>query len=144
LNLVGAYVDATLTEDAPATGASSGDSLAYVPDLTASLDGEYSWSFGPVDAFIGATYSYVGERFTNPGTNPTVETYVQLPSYETLALRAGADFGHWRAEFFGTNITDERGIISYASSGGGGTSTITGMLGVIQPRTLGVRLSANY
>jgi hypothetical protein len=53
------------------------------------------------------------------------------------------DFGHWRAELFGTNITDERGIISYASAGGG-TATITGQLGVIQPRTVGIRLSANY
>jgi outer membrane receptor protein involved in Fe transport len=143
LNLVGSYVDATLTQDAPATGASSGDRLAFVPELTASLDGEYSWTLGTANAFIGGTYAYVGERFTNPGTNPTIETYVELPSYTTLALRAGLEYGHWRAEVFGTNIADERGITSYASAGGG-TSTITGSLGVIQPRTIGVRLSANY
>lgn len=144
LNFVGSYVDATLTEDAPATGASSDDRLAYVPDLTASLDGEYSWSIGQASVFVGGTYAFIGERFTSPGTNPTVETYVELPSYDTLALRTGVEFGHWRAEVFGTNVTDERGITSYSSAGGGGGSTITGLLGVIQPRTLGVRLSANY
>jgi outer membrane receptor protein involved in Fe transport len=143
LNLVGSYVDAILTQDAPAAGALSGDRLAFVPDLTASLDGEYRWNVGAAEFFAGGTYSYVGERFTSPGTNPTIESYVALPSYTTLALRGGMDFGHWRAELFGTNITDERGIISYASAGGG-TATITGQLGVIQPRTVGIRLSANY
>lgn len=144
LNFVGSFVDATFTQDAPPLGASAGDRLAYVPQWTYSLDGEYSWAIGSATAFVGGTYAYVGDRYTNPGTNPTIETYVKLPSYSTLALRAGFEQGRWKGEIYGTNITDERGITSYASSGGGSTSTITGLLGVIQPRTVGLRLSVKY
>ena len=144
LNLNGAYVDATLTEDALALGgAKSGDRLAFVPKWTNTLDGQYNWSIGSARAFVGATLSYVGDRRQDHSSTSYINGYALLPSYTTLSGRIGFDLNQWRAEVCGFNLTDERGITLYSNTSGG-ASTITGYKTVIQPRTVGVRLSANF
>jgi outer membrane receptor protein involved in Fe transport len=142
LKFVGAYVDAQLTQDARQLGGTAGDALPYAPNWTTSLDGEYDWPVGNAMAFVGGTYSFIGKRYTDFGTLPYMENHVSLPTYGTLSLRSGVEMRHWRVQLFVTNLTDERGITSYVSAGGG-DNAITGYAGVIQPRTIGLLLSAN-
>ena len=140
---VGAYTDAKLTSPAPTLNANSGDPLPYAPKWSTSLDGEYEWSaFADYRYFIGATWSYVGTRTSDFGLNipPTPPTSpVELPSYNTIAVRVGLENERYRMMFFGKNLSDTRGITNYAGVG----SPYPG-INVIQPRTIGVTLSAKF
>lgn len=140
----GAYTEAELTEDAPGIGGLAGDRLAYVPEFTLTLDGEYTVPLGEnATGFIGFTGAYVGERFTDFGTSITNTPHIPLPDYTTLALRAGADFGSIRVEAYARNVTDTRGIFTYANSGVG-APTITGTKSIIQPRTFGLVVTSSF
>ena len=137
LNAVGDYADARLTKDALGLGAISGDFLPYVPDVSSSVNVEYSWAaFADYTAFVSGTWSYTGERYT--GFTPSIMVNVShalLPSYNTGALRAGLENARYSVEAFINNISDERGIGFYSSSGG---ANQTGLATFIQPRIIGM------
>jgi iron complex outermembrane recepter protein len=121
----------------------SGDPLPYAPKWGTSLDGEYDWhAFANYKGFVGATWSYVGTRSTAFGSSiDTPPTQVGLPSYNTFAARVGLENDHYRVTLFGKNLGDSRGISNYQSSGAPG---LEGEATVIQPRTIGVTLSAKF
>lgn len=138
----GAYTDAYLTSPAPAVNGVSGDRLAYAPKWGTSLDGEYGWAaFASYRGFLGATWSYIGSRDTDFGSSPSGTAQVVLPSYNTSDLRVGLDNDHYRVTLYGKNLGDSRGITYYVSSGAPG---LEGEATVIQPRTIGVTLSAKF
>ncbi|MFO6448326.1 TonB-dependent receptor [Erythrobacter sp. NE805] len=140
----GAYTEAKLQQDAPGIGGAKGDRLAWVPDLTLTLDGEYRLPLGgDTEGFFGFTASYVGERFTDFGTSIFATPHIPLPDYTTLSLRAGADIGKIRIEAYARNITDSRGMFTY-SNAGAGAPTITGTKAIIQPRTFGLVVTSNF
>jgi outer membrane receptor protein involved in Fe transport len=140
-SLTGAYTDAVLTSDAPAVGGVSGDRLPWTPRLSVTLDGEYDWPvFDGATAFVGGTWSYIGDRTSDfmLATPP----FLTAPSYDTVNLRGGLDYRRWRIEVYAKNVGDTRGIINLSTAGavfdGGRTATI------VQPRTVGVALSAKF
>jgi outer membrane receptor protein involved in Fe transport len=139
----GAYTDAKLTTDAPGVNGVSGDPLPYAPKWGTSLDGEYSWAaFSNYKGFIGATWSYVGARSTDFGSSiDTIPTQVALSSYSSFAARIGLESDRYRVTLYGKNLGDSRGITSYQSSGAPDSG---GEITVIQPRTVGVTLSAKF
>jgi iron complex outermembrane recepter protein len=138
----GAYTDAKLTTDAPAVNGHTGDSLPYAPKWSTAFDGEYDWAaFADFKYFVGATWSYVGARETGFGTDVTQTTQVRLPSYNTYAARIGLDNARYRVTLYGKNLSDSRGITNYVSQGAPG---LNGDVSVIQPRTVGVTLSAKF
>jgi iron complex outermembrane recepter protein len=138
----GAYTDAYLTSPAPAVSGVSGDRLAYAPKWGTSLDGEYDWAaFASYRGFLGATWSYVGSRDTDFGSSPSGTAQVVLPSYNTSDIRVGLDNDHYRVTLYGKNLGDSRGITYYVSSGAPG---LDGEATIIQPRTIGVTLSAKF
>ena len=146
--LTGAYVDAYLTSAAPAAGGNDGDQLPYVPKWSTSLDGAYTWhAFGDFDAFAGATWNYMGSRFNDFSATPGAsgdfepEPRPELSSYNTVNLRAGLESGHWTFELYGKNVGDTRGITYYTN---GGTPNFGGALAYVQPRTLGVLVTARF
>jgi iron complex outermembrane receptor protein len=142
LQWTGAYTDAKLTTDAPAVHGVTGDELPYAPKWGTSLDGEYDWAaFTDFKYFAGATWSYVGARETGFGTDVTGLTQVRLPSYNTYGVRVGLDNARYRVTLYGKNLSDSRGITNYVSDGAPG---LNGELSVIQPRTVGVTLSAKF
>jgi iron complex outermembrane receptor protein len=142
LQWTGAYTDADLTTDAPAVHGVTGDPLPYAPKWGTSLDGEYdAAAFADYKYFVGATWSYVGARSTDFGSDETELLQVRLPSYNTYGARVGFDNDHWRWTLYGKNLSDSRGITNYASSGAPG---LNGQIGVIQPRTFGVTLSTKF
>ena len=98
---------------------------------------EYDWKlFGHFRSFVSGTWSYTGERYTgfSPTTTVTV-SHLQLPSYNTGALRAGVDIGRYGLELLINNISDSRGITFYSNNGG---PDETGQITIIQPRTVGL------
>jgi iron complex outermembrane recepter protein len=146
--LVGAYVDAYLTSPAPEAGGNDGDPLPYAPKWSTSLDGAYTWrAFSDYNAFAGATWSYIGSRFNDfsalPGATGAFqpEPRPELPSYNTVNLRAGIEDGRWTFELYGKNVGDTRGIAYYTNTG---TPNYGGALGYIQPRTLGGTVTVRF
>ena len=151
LTLTGAYVDAYLTADAPATGGLSGDELPYAPKWSNSLDAQYTWhAFGDYSAFAGATWSYIGSRFadfaatTTAGANGVAfvpNPRADLGGYDTLNLRLGLQNDRWRFELYAKNLADSRGLTFYTNTG---TPNNGGAIVVQQPRTIGATLDLRF
>jgi iron complex outermembrane recepter protein len=138
----GAYTDARLTTPAPAVHGNTGDELPYAPKWGTAVDGEYSWPLSAeYKGFVGATWTYVGARSTDFGSDVTGLTQVSLPSYNTIAARAGIENNRYSVSLYGKNLTNSRGITSYFSSGAPG---LAGEATVIQPLTIGVTLSVKF
>jgi outer membrane receptor protein involved in Fe transport len=119
-----------------------------VPKWSTSLDGAYTWrAFGDYSAFAGATWSYVGSRFNDFSTVPDTtgvlepEPRPELASYNTVDLRAGLENGRWTFELYGKNVGDNRGIAYYTNSG---SPNYGGGISYVQPRTLGVLVTARF
>jgi iron complex outermembrane recepter protein len=143
IGLLGSYTDAYLTADALLLGATSGEKLPYVPNVSATLNVDYRWSaFADWTAFVGGSESYTGSRYT--GFSPSVmviEPHVKLPVYNTLQLHLGLDNGHYNAELYGNNVTNSRGIQDYSNQGG---ANQTGTASFIQPRTIGIEVGYKF
>ena len=137
LSAVGAYTDARLTLNAPGLGGLSGDFLPYVPDVTNSITGEYSWS--PIDgtrAFVSATWTYTGDRFTSfAPAGGTAESHVRLPNYSTGAIRLGLERGRMSGELYMNNVSNSRALTTFFNQGGINES---GQATILQPRTIGL------
>jgi len=136
-----AYTDAHLTEDLPAGSAIgvSSDRLPLSPHWSGATGLSYSMplSSGGWSANVGADWRYVGARlgaFPNPG-----QLRFQLPSYDTVDLRAGISDDRWKFAIYAKNIGDDRGLSSDVNLGVGLTS-----VSVMQPRTFGVSLAARF
>ena len=83
----------------------------------------------------------MGTRKTDFGSDVSLTEQMSLPSYNTYGARVGLDNDHWRWTLYGKNLSDSRGITNYVSDGAPG---LNGELSVIQPRTVGVTLSAKF
>jgi iron complex outermembrane recepter protein len=143
VGLLGAYTNAKLTTDALALGGANGDKLPYVPEVSNTLNLDYSWhAFGEFAGFLGGSWNYTGTRFTAFSSSlDLVESHAKLPVYHTVKAQAGIDNGHYSVELFGSNLSNARGITEYGNSGG---QNQTGLAAFIQPRTIGVQLGAKF
>jgi iron complex outermembrane receptor protein len=142
LGLLGAYTNAKLTSDAPILGGASGEKLPYVPELSSTLNVDYTWhAFGNYLGFVGGSGTYTGTRYTSFSSSAVTSSHVKLPTYTALHLQAGLDNGHYSVEVFGSNLGNARGITEYANSGG---QNQTGLASFIQPRTIGIELGAKF
>jgi iron complex outermembrane recepter protein len=141
LQWTGAYTDAKLTSDAPALNAVSGNELPFAPKWSTTLDGEYDFPlFSNFKGFLGATWSFVGNRLTDfSSSTATPAGQLDLASYNTTALRLGVQSDLYRVSLYAKNLSDSRGVTDYTASGAP-YNEVT----VIQPRTVGVVLSAKF
>jgi iron complex outermembrane recepter protein len=141
--LLGAYTNAKLSTDAPGIGALKGDKLPYVPDISATLNVDYSWqAFGDFKAFAGISATHVGKQYTDFSSSTDVlSPHVKLPNYDTVKLQFGVDNGQYSAELFVDNLTNKHAILTYSNEGG---ANQTGLAHVLQPRTIGVQLGARF
>lgn len=139
----GAVTDAKIRTDAPGLGASKGDYLPYVPRVSSALNVDYSMPLGAaVDANFGATWNHVGARNGEFSTSAALSNNPRIPAYDSFDLRAGFSFKAFRVDAIVRNLTDKRGIVLYRSAAGFEATSGTGV--IIQPRTLSLRLSANF
>jgi outer membrane receptor protein involved in Fe transport len=144
----GAWVQAELTEDAPGLGGVKGDQLPATPELSYTINLDYSTMIGNTPVSAGLSWRYSGERYNNfgaptPGSDEprAPGSHVEMPSYETLAANIQANFGKFRVRVFGRNLTDEIGLNTYNTGGG---YQNTGRAYIIQPRTLGVSVGYEF
>jgi iron complex outermembrane receptor protein len=145
LGATGAYTDAHLTADAPGIYAKSGDPLPYVAKVTSTLSANYEWLVSSdVRAFIGGDWTYVGSRYSDFSYYANL-SHVQIPAYHTFDLQAGLHKGGYGLEVYAKNIGDARGITNYSAQ----QTIVPGIPApstayLIRPRTVGVRLTADF
>jgi outer membrane receptor protein involved in Fe transport len=147
LNLNGAYTDAYLTEntDLQIVGGRDGNPLPWSPKWSASLSGDYDFlPIGDWAPYVGATWHLIGTRYSDYIGSlfapPGVGSQYAIPSYNTLDLRAGVNWGKWSVEIYAKNLNDAKGITAFSSSGGSVASDAAANVAVIQPRLIGIVL----
>lgn len=132
----GAYNDAELTEPLPATSTvrgSAGDRLPFGSKRSGNLSIKQEFPITTtVTGVIGGTAAYVGDRLGRF----TATTRAVFPSYTRLDLTAGLKFDTWTATLFANNVADKRGMLA--------TGLAPGTQVYIQPRTIGVSVSADF
>jgi outer membrane receptor protein involved in Fe transport len=159
LGLNGSIVDAELTANTdPFVGGFDGDKLPYVPKSSFSLTGDYEWSLSDdATAYFGGTLAYVGKQRGNfeagepIGIDPDTGEFIfqftdqrRIPSYTTVDLRAGVQFGAFSVDAFVRNLTNADGVTSLNDF----TDELTGdnllRASFIQPRTFGITVGAEF
>jgi len=63
-----------------------------------------------------------------------------LPSYNTFALRVGVEWKDWSLELYGKNLTDAKGIESFAPYSYTVANGLAPSVGLIEPRVIGLVL----
>ena len=162
LNVVAnaAYSDAELRDDTVPPGGGlnlvgglRGDSLPYVPDITANLSADYEWSLGAdAEAFVGGNVRVVGDTVAgfDADYRAIYGRRVRIDGYQTVDLRAGVNFGGFTIQAYARNLFDEYGVVSAGgfpfavppSLGGADAQLIN--VGTIRPRTFGLSVGARF
>ena len=141
LNATFAYTDAKLAQDSPDLGGSDGERLPGVPEISASLSGDYSFPLASsITGSLGGSVAYLGERASSFGRSG-------IPSYPldnsvAVDLRGTLDFGILSTQLYVRNAFDRRAeqtaFTGYASFGGPAQIT------VLQPRTIGLKVETRF
>ena len=140
-SVIEAEFDTTLPEPlASATGIRDGNRLPSVPNFQMSISGSYEWPISDTaDAYLTASYSHVGSRFTQPAdqegnprtfnhglpfngapANAATTVDLLLPSYDIVNLSAGIDFENGLTfVVYANNIFDENALLSFDRERGG-------------------------
>jgi len=144
------YTDAVLTEDLPevanatALSGKSGDRLPFTPRFATNISAQQDFPITDrIDAFVGATYTYVGERLSAFKTDSPAATRPRfsMPGYSLFDLRAGLNYDkHWHLDLYARNLTNKYGVI--AATNRNGTATPNAVF--TQPRTLGLTASYDF
>jgi outer membrane receptor protein involved in Fe transport len=144
------YTDAVLTEDLPALAnatalsGKSGDRLPFTARFTGNLSAQQTFVLTDrLDAFVGATYTYIGERLSAFKTNGPAASRPRfsLPGYSLFDLRAGFDYDkHWHLDVYARNVANKFGVI--AATNRNGTAAPDAVF--TQPRTLGLTASYDF
>ena len=147
LNLSGnlAYTDSQLTQDAPGVSGKSGDELPNVPKWAAHFGADYDFPIAQAwTGFIGGGVRYLGDRTSGFVSGaPSTFRRPTIPAYTTADLHIGVSNKRWTLELYAKNVGDTRGINNLSSLSFRGVSNPY-EASIIQPRTIGVSLSASY
>lgn len=144
---VGGWIDldhAILTQDFPASStaiALSGDRLPDGARLSGNLSIQQDFPISAaVSGFIGATASYVGDRWgTFPSIYAATSQRQYYPSYAKADVRGGAKYADWTFNLFVNNVTDRRAVLS-----GGIGDYPPFAFKVIQPRLIGLSVIRTF
>jgi iron complex outermembrane recepter protein len=135
-----AWNEAVLTKGFPPTSVTygaAGNPLPYTARFTGNIAVDQHFPLGKdLTGFVGASESYVGDR---QGVFSSTAQRQYLPSFAQTDLRAGLTRESWELNFFATNITNRRGVLS------GGLGTINPQeFYLIQPRAVGMFLTKTF
>jgi iron complex outermembrane receptor protein len=144
------YTDAEITEDFPQlSGASglegnSGDKLPFSAKWTGTISAQQGFSISSrLSGYVGASYAYVGERFSAFKTDAANATRPRfsLPDYSLIDVRVGLDLDDvWHLNVYARNLSNEFGVVSATTRNG--TAAPTAIF--TQPRTYGVSLARQF
>ena len=146
----GAYTDARLGGDTSAlVGGKKGDQLPFTPKLSLGFNGDYSWSIGDKEAYVGASVRVMGKQSGAFDATYRAANGAQrkVPAYEVVDLRAGVSVGNVDLEAYVKNAFDADGKLSTSALTANGLPVYPGgamATGVIRPRTIGVSLTAGF
>ena len=163
----GSYIEAEFDTTLPgalteATGIREGNRLPSVPKFQFSASGSYEFPVSATaDAFIAASYSHVGSRYTqpadqennprtfvpnlpfgNPPANAATTVDLLLPSYDLVNLSAGIEMDTGlELVAYVNNVFDENALLSFDRERGG-----RARLGyrVGTPRTYGLTVRQSF
>jgi outer membrane receptor protein involved in Fe transport len=171
LSLSGSWIQAEFdsTVIAPSTGqvlggVQEGNRLASVPETQFSANGTYyfpfAWAPADSEAFVSATFQYVGDRYTQPSDqvpgagdfvsglpfggatgNEVTSVDLDLDAYQIFNLSAGLQSDRWEAVLYVNNVFDENANLSFDRERGGRARLAyrTNL-----PRTFGITFRMNY
>ncbi len=125
LGLLGSFLEAKLTTNAPGLNAVKGEKLPNVPWTTSTFNADYHWAaLADYDGFVGGSLIYVGDQHSSVGKSPSqisagfdYRNNVVLPATTELDLHAGLRNGHYTFETYVKNLTNENKLTSYSYSG---------------------------
>lgn len=141
LSLNGAYTDARLTQDTPASvGGFSGDRLPESPRFSGTFSADYErplWR--KVSGFGGIDWHYSGDRLSEFYATFPRQT---LPSYSMVDLRAGMRVREYDITAYVKNVGDVRAISSLSPETINGVAAESAFIQT--PRTIGVTLAAKF
>ena len=164
-SLVEAQFDDTVVSDAGGIlgGVEKGNRFASVPEFqlatTASYEFRVDW-FGGADAYVFASWQYVGDRITQPSDQvagagrfvsmlpyagatgeEVTDIDLELDAFSLVGLRFGVIKGDWEGAVYIHNLTDENAALSFDRERGG-----RARLGfrVNQPRTIGLLIRKSF
>ena len=154
----GAYNDAKLRDDTVPpgggvnlTGGLAGDQLPYSPKVSGNLSAEYEWALSnTVEAFVGGNFRFIGDQTGafNAAFRAAYGRRIEIDSYQTVDLRAGANIGGFTVQAYARNLLNSDGVVS---AGGfpfsvpaalGGTAIPLINVSTIRPRTFGLTIGA--
>ncbi|MGP1665657.1 MAG: TonB-dependent receptor domain-containing protein, partial [Rhodanobacter sp.] len=136
-----AYIDARLTEDAPALGA-SGSRLPNSAKFSGTFGVDGAFSLGGRPAHLGANVRYVGERNSGFDTAGTSAPNFKMPSYVLADIQGGVTFGSVDVGLYVRNVFDKRAILAADTNLVAFGSPLRATL--VQPRTVGLTLSTKF
>jgi len=134
-----AYGESELSEDEPGLSGLKGQQTPYVPEWSASSRIRYDFSLASgQEAYVGLGLRY--EDSSRSAYTDGNEYVLNLPSdsYVAADLNAGVNFDSITLGLYATNLFDKRAVQSIYSDPFQNRSV------PIRPRTLGVRVSANF
>lgn len=121
----------------------SGTGFPSVPEVTYGFSANYQKPLtSSLDGFGSFSYRYVGDYFSGLGTGG--DPRFDYDGYGIADLEVGVDTGSFEIGLFARNLFDEYAIINTYDAGLGLTGSIEEFSQVIQPQTIGVRVSASY
>jgi len=121
----------------PQTYGVAGDRLPFTTKFTGNLSiDEDIFLTDDWTAFWSGVVSYTGDRL---GIFTATARRQDLPGYAKVDFRVGVKQGPWTASLYGTNLTDQRGLLS----GGQGTFFPYSYY-IIQPRTVGLNIVRSF
>jgi len=135
------YIDAKLTEDAPALGA-AGSRLPNSARLSGSLGTNHTFALAGRASYAGLGLRYVGERNAGFDTAGTSQPNFRMPSYVLADLQGGVDFGTFQLALFVRNLSDRRAVLGADAALVAFGSPLRAT--VAQPRTFGATLTASF
>ena len=139
--LDGAYIDARLTRNTPASfGGISGDRLPLAPFVSGTASAAYERPLAPdLSGFAGVEWRYDGARMSEFEFGAPRQ---DLPAYSMIDLRLGLKFKAYTLTAYVKNAADVRAISAVAPETLGGVNALTAV--VATPRTIGLTLAAKF
>jgi iron complex outermembrane recepter protein len=141
LSANGAYTDARLTQDTPASvNGNAGDRLPESPFFSSTLSASYEHPLSSaIVGFGGVDWHYTGDRLSEFVVGAPRQT---LPSYSMVDLRAGIRVKTYELTLYVKNAGDARAISEVSAETVNGINAYSAS--VVTPRTIGLTLSGKY
>jgi len=139
-----AYADARLDEAVPSVGGLSGDPLPLSAKWSGAVFTSYIFPIrGDWSGFVGGTmHADSARNVTFPNGAAKGSPNYRLPSYLLGDIRAGVQNDRYTVTLFVNNVGNSRAQLSALATDVAVTNT--GQVAVARPRTIGVRLDAQF